>query len=193
MKEGSRKQRMSFCKTCVKNHVLDTYTRSPLLEVSCNAQVIHKTISSSNGFFWWSVTAIHWIQPFDYSWNTKGYRTEPNLWGIRAKLELSFIANTTVTFQSRDLQRYHKQAGFHISPSHHVAHAILQIHVCLSSEFFAFKIFDWSPKRECFVDRLFVWRGRTISSGSTSLLVLSSFSIKNQWLCMGKFVYLFAY
>ena len=56
--------------------------------------------------------------------------------GIRAKLEFSF-ANTTFTFQSRDLQRCHKQAGCYISPGHHVADTELQILVRFSSNFVA--------------------------------------------------------
>ena len=104
-------------------------------------------------FFWWSVTvkswipsAIHCIQPFHYCRNTKGYRTEANPRGTRVELELSFIVNTAITFQSCDLQICHKQAGFHISPSHHIGHAELQIQVRLSSESLAFTILDWSLK-----------------------------------------------
>ena len=118
-------------------------------ETSLNARAIHEAITSTYGFFWCSVTvkswmpsAIHCIQPFHFCRNTKDYRTETNLRGARAELELSFIANTAVSFQSRDLQRCHKQAGFHISPSHHVAYAELQIHVRLPSEFLALTIFD---------------------------------------------------
>ena len=55
-----------------------------------------------------------------------GYRTDANLQGIRAELELSFIVTTAVTFQSRNLQRCHQ-----------VSHAELQVHVPLSSEFLA--------------------------------------------------------
>ena len=40
-------------------------------------------------------------------------------------------------FQSRDLQRCHKQAGCCISPGHHVADTELQILVCFSSNFLA--------------------------------------------------------
>ena len=66
------------------------------LEISLNAQAIHETISSSKGFFWcsvdtvksWIPSAIHCIQPFHYSRNTKGYRTEANLRGTRAELVL---------------------------------------------------------------------------------------------------------
>ena len=101
--------------------------------ISFNARVIHKTISSSNGFLWWLVTVnpwipftIHCIQLFHFCRNTMGYRTEANLGGIRAILELSFIGNTAFTFQSHDLQRYHKQVGFHISPGHHIMHAKLR-------------------------------------------------------------------
>ena len=99
-------------------------------EISLSAWAIHEMISSSNAFFWWSVnvkswipSGIHCIQPFRHSRNTKGYRTEANLEGTRAELELSFIVNTAVTFQSCDVQRCYKQAGFHISPSHHASHA----------------------------------------------------------------------
>ena len=108
-----------------------------LSENSLTEQAIHGTIiiSSSNRFFWWSVTVkswipstIHCIQPSHYTRNTKGYRTEASLWGTRAELELSFIANSAVTFQRHDLQRCHKQAGFHISPRHQVVHAEFKIH-----------------------------------------------------------------
>jgi len=136
-----------------------------LSENSLNAQAIHGTIiiSSSNRFFWWSVTVqswipstIHCIQPSHYTRNTKGYKTEANLWGPRAELELSFIVNSAVTFQWHDLQKCHKQAGFHISPSLQVAQAKFKIHIHLSSEFLAFTLSDWSRKNECFVDQLFV-------------------------------------
>ena len=40
-------------------------------------------------------------------------------------------------FQSRELQRYHKQAGCYISPGHHDADTKLQIPVCFSSNFLA--------------------------------------------------------
>ena len=93
-------------------------------EISLNAQMIHETISSSNGF-WCSVTVKAWIpsaiycnRPFHYSRKTKGYRTKANLRGSRAEFKLSFAANTAVTFQSRDLQRCHRQAAIHILPSH---------------------------------------------------------------------------
>ena len=59
---------------------------------------------------------------------------------------LLLVANAAVTFQSGDLQRCHKQARFHISPSHRVAHAKLQIHVILSSEFSAFQCLTDHPK-----------------------------------------------
>ena len=118
-------------------------------EILVNARAIHETISSSNGFFWWSVIgkawippAIHYIQPFHYCRNTKSYRTEVDFRGTGPKL-----ANTAVTLQSRDLQRCHKQADFHVSPSHHGSHAEFQIHVRLSSEFLAFMILDWSPQK----------------------------------------------
>ena len=48
------------------------------------------------------------------SWNTKDWRTEVNLPGIRAKLVFAF-ANTAfiLIFQSHELHRCHKQSGFH--------------------------------------------------------------------------------
>ena len=62
-------------------------------EILVNARAIYETISSSNGFFWWSVTAkawipsaIHYIQPFHYCRNIKSYRTEANFRGTSRKL-----------------------------------------------------------------------------------------------------------
>ena len=172
-------------------------------EFSLNTRMIHQMISSSDRFFWWSVTvnswipsAIHCIQSFHYSRNTKGYRTEVNLWETRAVLELSFIANTAVTFQSCDLESCHEQQGFHISPSHHGAHPELQIHVCFSSEFLAFTIIDWSPKSEWFVDQFFVWKRKPISSGSKSLFLYwfcLTFQLKANGRVWTSFMYLLAY
>ena len=43
------------------------------------------------------------------------------------------FANTASHFQSRELQRCHKQAGVFISPGHHVANTELQILARFSS------------------------------------------------------------
>ena len=129
-------------------------------EISLNARVIHKTISSSNGFFWWSVTvkawipsAIHCIQPFHYCRNTKCNKTEANLRGTRATVDWSsrFKANTAVASQSHDLQSVINEEASQATTS-----GLLnsKTHVRLSSEFLAFTIFDWSPKSEHF---FFVW------------------------------------
>lgn len=49
------------------------------------------------------------------------------------------MVNTAFTFQSGDLHRCHNQAGFHITTGH-IAHAALEMHVCLSPDFLAFTI-----------------------------------------------------
>lgn len=72
-----------YAKLALKDHVLDTR-----LEMSLHAPAIHEMISSSDGFFRWSVALK--------SWNAKGWRTEVNLLGIKAKLVFSF-ANTAFT------------------------------------------------------------------------------------------------
>ena len=114
--------------------------------MSLGVPAICKTtiISSSNGFFWWSVAikswipcAIHCIQLFLYSCHTKGSRTR----SICQELELiwCFILLKLLShFQSR---RFHKQAGFYASPGHHVMRAELQILVCISPVPVAFMTF----------------------------------------------------
>ena len=103
-------------------------------EISLNARVIHKTISSSNGFFWWSVTvkawipsAIHCIQPFHYCRNTKCNKTEANLRGTRATVDwssrLKQILQSHLSHSVTRSSKCHKRGGF---PSHHIRTAELQ-------------------------------------------------------------------
>ena len=156
-----------------------------------------RAISSSNGFLWWLVTVnrwipstIHYIQLFHFCRNTMGYRTEANLGGIKDWLELSFIANTAFTYQSRDLQRFHKQVGFHNSPGHQIMHAKLRKKRSLIFWFLSLYnnwlitqkwMLCWSVvhlKRKGHFKRIEI---------VISLLVLSYFSIKNQRPRMEKF------
>ena len=78
------------------------------LEMSLNAPAIHEMTSSSDGFFWQSVTvelwilsAIHCLQLFLYLRNTSGYRTEVNLCGIRAKLVFDMHLNFRSFFSEK--------------------------------------------------------------------------------------------
>ena len=58
--------------------------------------------------------------------------------GYELELNWSFLLRILLShFQSRDLQRCHKQAGCDISPGHHVADTELQILVRFSSNFVA--------------------------------------------------------
>jgi len=149
-------------------------------EISLNAQMIHETISSSNGFFWCSVTvkawilsAIYCIQPFHYSRKTKGYRTKANLRG-------SFLLQ-------RILQSHFSHVilkGVHIFPSHHVTHAKLQIHFRLSSEFLAFTIFDWSPKSGCLTGCLFKEQGQFQVDWNCYFFIASVLLLNHSSICL---------
>lgn len=99
------------------------------------------------------------------------------------------MVNTAFTFESGDLQRYHNQAGFHITTGH-IAHAVLEMHVPLSPDFLAFTI--WLITRKWMLcwslvhlkrKGNFKWIEIVIPS-----LVLSFFSIKNQWHCHKDFL-----
>ena len=67
-----------------------------------------------------------------------GERTEVNLRGIRAKLAFSFAKLYYFhIFSHMSFKGVIKQAGYYISPGHHVAGTKLQILVCFSSNFLA--------------------------------------------------------
>ena len=118
-------------------------------EISLNAQMIHETISSSNGFFWCSVTVKAWILSAIYCTTASspsiilGKLRVTGLRPIFEDLELS-----SSFLLQRILQSHFSHVIFkgvidkQPSTSSQVTHAKLQIHVRLSSEFLAFTIFD---------------------------------------------------
>ena len=110
-------------------------------EMSIDALAIHKMISSSDRFFWRSATLKSWIPSAASSSSiTQGAlwvrELKVNLRGINAKL-VFLLRILSSHFQSRELQRCHKQAGGCIFPGHLIADTELPILVCSSSNFLA--------------------------------------------------------
>ena len=95
--------------------------------------------------------------------------------------------NFTLIFQSRKLQRCHKQAGCYISRGHHVPDNELKFLVCFSSNFVVILKLCSPVVRVKRKGNYFKW----IDVGISSLVLSLTFQLKANDCVWTNFVYLF--
>ena len=146
-KKGSRIQRKWLHKVSVKKIMISIHSKKDDLVISseklCHSmhrQSMKRSVLPMD-FFGGQPLQNHGYHPPSTTLNSS--ITQEALWvrelrSICEELNSCFLLRVQLShFQSRELQRCHKQAGCHISPGHHVASTELQILVRFSSNFLA--------------------------------------------------------